>query len=289
MFDVSVRCYESTHLLAAGVAIGLLAVMVVIIPAALVTKVRQVRWEHDKALLFSEASGSEAMYWFKECDDDASGFLSVDEVRETATPLAEPSWFRAVDHSNLPLELLSIQIACVCVQLSDLLIHKMNHRKDKVVVALSLIDKDGDGKISASEFERWYEANIMTFTKLGRSALDILFDTVNPNVAWWFLHDLWMKFTVNILYTFGYFGTFDWHIYVNVVVAASVGLNEYYRCPFSARFLLRPLLFVYFCLVLCFSVCLSFPPLLYTRLCYACHVRPILSWLLLPAYFTGRI
>lgn len=50
-------------------------------------------------------------------------------------------------------------------------------------------------------------------------------------MTWWYIHDLWLKFSVNILYTFGFLGDFDWQLYINLVIGASVSLYEYYR-PF---------------------------------------------------------
>merc|ERR1712166_491002 len=53
---------------------------------------------------------------------------------------------------------------------------------------------------------------------------DVLFGAYQPSAYWWFMQVLWLKTGINMLFTFGYFGTFKWHLWVHLLLAASVCL-----------------------------------------------------------------
>ena len=88
--------------------------------------------------------------------------------------------------------------------LKNLLTKQMGHRNSEVAALALRIDQDSSGMISTKEFAQWCATNVNPFT----GPLDVLFDLVNPNVYWWFLQDMWLKFVVNVMYSAGYSGMF---------------------------------------------------------------------------------
>jgi preprotein translocase subunit SecG len=52
----------------------------------------------------------------------------------------------------------------------------------------------------------------------------VLFGAYSAGGYWWFMQVLWLKTAINMLFTFGYFGTFQWHLWVHLTLAISVCL-----------------------------------------------------------------
>ena len=81
------------------------------------------------------------------------------------------------------------------------------------------LDEDGDGEISLDEFMHWYTKRS---SSISNSAFDVLFGPYKPHASWWFMQILWLKTAINVLFTFGYFGGFSWHLWVHLTLAASI-------------------------------------------------------------------
>jgi hypothetical protein len=72
-----------------------------------------------------------------------------------------------------------------------------------------VLDADRSGVVTKQEFEKWYHGQLQS---LVRSPLDILYATVHSDKYWWFVHDIWLKLAVNVIYTWGYHGEFEWNV-----------------------------------------------------------------------------
>merc|ERR1711865_820503 len=81
------------------------------------------------------------------------------------------------------------------------------------------LDVDGDGDISEAEFTVWYSKQVESVPD---TPYDVLFGAYQPSAYWWFMQVLWLKTGINMLFTFGYFGAFSWHLWVHLLLAASV-------------------------------------------------------------------
>ena len=85
--------------------------------------------------------------------------------------------------------------------------------------AVAELDADRSGVVSKQEFERWYHGQLQS---LVRSPLDILYATVRSDKYWWFVHDIWLKLAVNVIYTWGYHGEIEWDAPMHLLLAGSV-------------------------------------------------------------------
>ena len=81
------------------------------------------------------------------------------------------------------------------------------------------IDDDGNGVVNKREFMQWHQAQLST---LVRSPIDILFATTRSTAYGWFLHDIWLKLAVNVVFNFGFHGDHEWHIWMLILLASSV-------------------------------------------------------------------
>jgi Ca2+-binding EF-hand superfamily protein len=115
----------------------------------------------------------------------------------------------------------------------EALLHKMGEGDGdgRATHLLEALDPDGSGKVSKPEFELWYHAQL---TSMVHNPFDVLYGTTTPANFWWFLQILWLKTTINLLFTFGYYGGFAWHIWMHTLLALSIGLMVTYQ-PYIAR------------------------------------------------------
>jgi hypothetical protein len=72
-----------------------------------------------------------------------------------------------------------------------------------------VLDAERSGVVTKQEFERWYHGQLRS---LVRSPLDILYATVHSDKYWWFVHDIWLKLAVNVIYTWGHHGEIEWNV-----------------------------------------------------------------------------
>ena len=121
--------------------------------------------------------------WFAELDTDNSGALDESETRVLLSRMGE-------DTNAAALKKLMLSL-----------------------------DHDGSGQVSKTEFESWYNAQL---TSLVGTPFDVLFGTTNSRAYWWFMQVLWLKTLVNMLYTFGIGNNLNWHVWMHVLLAASV-------------------------------------------------------------------
>ena len=84
------------------------------------------------------------------------------------------------------------------------------------------LDPDGSGVVSRDEFSTWYTGQLKS---LMESPFDLMYGTTHSHAFWWSSQVLWVKFLVNLVFTFGYFKLPDsWHFYISCIVATSLFL-----------------------------------------------------------------
>ena len=126
---------------------------------------------------------SEVGKWFREIDVDGGGSLDQDEVKILLKRLGEGT---------------------------------STQKFQKIWAEL---DNDNSGEVDEKEFCDWFRIQV---ERVPDTPYDVLFGAYQPWGYWWFMQVLWVKTAINMLFTFGYFGTFSWHLWVHLVLAASV-------------------------------------------------------------------
>lgn len=121
--------------------------------------------------------------WFAELDVDKSGALEDNEIEVLLKRMGE-----AIDGGTM-------------------------------ATAMQELDPDGSGSVSKAEFEQWFHGEV---TGLMQTPFDVLFGQVHSHAWWWFMEVLWVKTAINALFTFGYFGSFDWTVWMAMVMMMSV-------------------------------------------------------------------
>eukprot|EP01043_Picozoa_sp_COSAG02_P034565 COSAG02_NODE_2426_length_8891_cov_4.565059_2_plen_1149_part_00 len=186
-FDQGVRCFEGEHKVTGIIAIVVLFVMAIAIPILLIMRVQHARNKRNQSLTLKV---NEVEKWFNSIDVDGSGELDRDEVRELLAKLGEG---------------------------------KSKSKFEKNWEELDQPDENGvkDGVISLDEFSDWYMKRVEAVPD---TPYDVLFGAYSAGGYWWFMQVLWLKTAINMLFTFGYFGTFQWHLWVHLALATSVCL-----------------------------------------------------------------
>jgi hypothetical protein len=82
-------------------------------------------------------------------------------------------------------------------------------------------DIGSDGAISKAEFEAWYCEWAVSIPAV---PYDVLFGPYQPSSYWWFVQVLWLKLVINLLFTFGYYSSLNWHLWIHLVLASSIML-----------------------------------------------------------------
>ena len=85
-FDQGVRCFEGEHQVTGVIAIVVLVVMAIAIPILLIKRVQHARNKRNQSLTLKV---NEVDKWFNSIDEDGSGSLNRDEVRELLERLGE--------------------------------------------------------------------------------------------------------------------------------------------------------------------------------------------------------
>ena len=185
--------------------------MAIAIPILLITRVQHARNKRNQSLTLKV---NEIDKWFNSIDDDGSGSLNRDEVRELLERLGEG---------------------------------KSKSKFERNWEELDQPDENGvkDGVISLEEFSDWYMKRVEAVPD---TPYDVLFGAYSAGGYWWFMQVLWLKTAINMLFTFGYFGTFQWHLWVHLALATSVCLMVL-SAPHTSRVDYIIELFVLVCLV----------------------------------------
>jgi hypothetical protein len=183
-FDMSVRCYEGAHLITGFVAVGVLGFVVVLIPMVLIYEVQKARNKRSAALDL-QASNSEGKFDLIAVEKDGVKIINREQTKELLKLLGE----------------------------------RMNTRS--LEKAFFELDSDHDNEISFEEFDIWYKVKC---AQVELSAYDVLFGPYTQKCSWWFVWVLWLKTAINVLFTFGYFGDFSWHLWVHLCLAGSMCL-----------------------------------------------------------------
>jgi len=136
---------------------------------------------------------------------DLSLNLKIDEVS---------TWFEEIDEDGGG-ELDKAEIKLLLKRMGE------GTGKKKFAKVWNELDVDKDGAISEIEFTNWYRQRVGSVPD---TPYDVLFGAYGPTAYWWFMQVLWIKTGINMLFTFGYFGSFSWHLWVHLVLAASVCL-----------------------------------------------------------------
>ena len=122
---------------------------------------------------------------------------------------------------------------------------------DKLMASL---DADSSGKITKDEFEQWYDGKL---SNLVGSPFDVLFGTTQAGAFWWFAQVLWLKTLVNVLFTFGTAQGWNWHVWLHLLLAASVALMVNQR-PYISKLDQQVELFALLALALVAHISASF-------------------------------
>jgi len=209
-FDQGVRCFEGDHQLTGIIAIAVLILMALAIPLLLIKRVQHARNKRNQSLTLKV---NEVDKWFNSIDVDGGGSLDRDEVKILLERLGEGT---------------------------------SKSKFEKNWEELDQPDENGvkDGEVSLAEFSDWY---IKRVEAVPDTPYDVLFGAYSPGAYWWFMQVLWLKTAINMLFTFGYFGTFQWHLWVHLVLAASVCVMVVSQ-PHTNRFDYVIELFVLVCL-----------------------------------------
>ena len=186
-FDQGVRCFEGDHRLTAIIAIAVLILMAAVIPVLLIKRVQHARNQRNQSLSLKV---NEVEKWFHSIDADGSGSLDRAEVKLLLQKLGE-STSKSKFEANWE--------------------------------ELDQPDENGvkNGEVSLDEFSDWYMKRVQAVPE---TPYGILFGAYSPSAYWWFMQVLWLKTGINMLFTFGYFGTFQWHLWVHLILATSVCL-----------------------------------------------------------------
>jgi hypothetical protein len=105
-----------------------------------------------------------------------------------------------------------------------LLLQRMGRKVSQAAMKdmLAKLDKNGDGIVTHAEFEQWYHHELHMVVS---APLDTLYATNRRSSYWWFLQNLLLKFSINVLFTFGYFGVAivaQWQLAMHALLAATV-------------------------------------------------------------------
>lgn len=119
--DMAVTCYEGAHQYTAAIAVLVLMVVALVIPAQLLQMVRHSRRRRDISL---HLRPDQLDQWWAELDADRSGFLDTSESKALLRRMGEATTESALS------------------------------------AFLRTLDPDGSGEISRSQFEAWYDAQL---------------------------------------------------------------------------------------------------------------------------------
>ena len=167
-FDMGIVCYQSVeHFVAVVVALAVLLVLAIIIPLALLAMVGKARKQRDVSLSLRSSMLEE---WWSELDADGSGDLDRNEIKVL---LGRMKWSTKEKDIDAAIE----QIESVCDD-----------------------DEDNDGAIGHDEFIAWFELQLQSIVD---APFDVFYGTTRSEQYWWFVQVLWLKTSVNLLFTFG--------------------------------------------------------------------------------------
>jgi hypothetical protein len=188
--DYGVKCEGFD--LAQGVAIATLAAFTLVIPGYLLLRARS----ENRVRVESLALDVRAMdKWFDELDADGSGSLEGDEIKQLVKKMHQGSTSKKLVKATIA-ELKSAAVATP----------RPGHGSEHNVV-------------SKAQFQGWF---VHKCSGCFETPFDVLFGTATAKVYWWWLQVLWLKTAINMLYAFGQASRVQWHLWMHLVLGASV-------------------------------------------------------------------
>lgn len=127
---------------------------------------------------------------FKKADEDGSGDLSRDEIKQVCADMG-----RTMKEEELDEALGLLHDRSGSVNLEEF--EKWFREDKKKQIQASAIEQGGDlVAITIGELHAWFRLRI---TGTIETPFDVLYGTTRPECWWWFIVALWMKFTINAL------------------------------------------------------------------------------------------
>ena len=188
--DYGVKCEGFGF--AQGVAIATLLAFTLAIPGYLLLRARS----ENRVRVESLALDVTAMdKWFDELDADGSGSLEGDEIKQLVKKMHQGSTSKKLVKATIA-ELKSAAVATP----------RPGHGSEHNVV-------------SKAQFQEWF---VHKCSGCFETPFDVLFGTATAKAYWWWLQVLWLKTAINMLYAFGQASRVQWHLWMHLVLGASV-------------------------------------------------------------------
>ena len=234
--DYGVSCWV-TPAFYVGFAAGLttLVVFSILIPAYLLKLAKRSVLQRSASLGLHLA---DAAALFDRLDADNSGFLEATEIRILLLHMGQPD-----DTHSLQQTITEFAEARTLLytqgQLARPFARVSSFRRTHAVIAGfgagSLRDNAviqgqpnrevvADTAVSKAVFERWYRTKCMQVVD---DPLDVLYGTTRPSAYYWFAQILWLKTSINVLFSFSQAAkpsdaVYNWQIWLFVILAVSI-------------------------------------------------------------------
>jgi hypothetical protein len=186
--DYGVKCEGFEF--AQGVAIATLVAFTMVIPGYLLKRARTESRVRVESLALDVKTMNDL---FDELDADGSGSLEGDEIKQLVKKMYQGSTSKKLVKATIA-ELKSAAVATP----------GPGHESEVV---------------SKAQFQEWFRAKC---SGCFETPLDVLFGTTTAKAYWWWFQVLWLKTAINMLYAFGQASRLQWHLWMHLVLGASV-------------------------------------------------------------------